>query len=58
MLRARVTTAPCVPPIRKAVAEWRKEKYKGATATTKSLLNYWFGTGCLRRRAGALHLRS
>ena len=44
MLQARVTTAPCVPPIRKAVAEWRKEKYKGATATTKSLLNYWFGT--------------
>ena len=31
MLQARVTTAPCVPPIRKAVAEWRKEKYKGAT---------------------------
>ncbi len=44
ILQARVTTAPCVPPIRKAVAEWRKEKYKGATATTKTLLNYWFGT--------------
>ncbi len=44
LLRARVTTAPCVPPIRKAVAEWRKDKYKGATATTKTLFNYWFGT--------------
>lgn len=44
MLQARVTTAPCVPAIRKAVAEWREEKYKGATATTKTLLNYWFGT--------------
>jgi type III restriction enzyme len=43
MFQARVTTAPCVPPIRKAVAEWRKERYKGATATTKILLNYWFG---------------
>jgi type III restriction enzyme len=43
MLQARVTTAPCVPAIRKAVAEWRKQKYKGATATTKTLLNYWFG---------------
>lgn len=44
MLQARVTTAPCVPPIRKAVAEWRKEKYKGATQTTKTLFSYWFGT--------------
>ena len=44
MLQARVTTAPCVPAIRKAVAEWREEKYKGATATTRTLLNYWFGT--------------
>jgi type III restriction enzyme len=43
MLQARVTTAACVPPIRKAVAEWREQKYKGATATTKTLLNYWFG---------------
>jgi len=33
-----------VPPIRKAVAEWRKGRYKGATATTKTLFNYWFGT--------------
>ncbi len=42
--QARVKTAPCVPPIRKAVAEWRTAKYKGATNTTKTLFNYWFGT--------------
>jgi type III restriction enzyme len=39
-----VQTAPCVPHIEKAVEEWRKAKYKGATTTTKTLLNYWFGT--------------
>lgn len=44
LLKARVTTAPCVPDIRKAVEEWRRAKYKGATATTKILFNYWFGT--------------
>ena len=44
LLEARVNTAPCVPGIRKSVAEWRDDKYKGATATTKLLLNYWFGT--------------
>ena len=44
LLTARVTTAPCVPEIRKAVKEWRKEKYKGATDTTKALFNYWFAT--------------
>ena len=42
LLEARVTTAPCVPQIRKAVAEWRDAKYKGATDTTKLLLNHWF----------------
>jgi type III restriction enzyme len=41
---ARVTTAPCVPEIRKAVREWRKAKYKGASDTTKLLFNYWFLT--------------
>jgi type III restriction enzyme len=44
ILKARVTTAPCVPEIRKAVEEWRNAKYRGATATTEVLLNYWFGT--------------
>ncbi|MGA2037587.1 MAG: DEAD/DEAH box helicase family protein, partial [Acidimicrobiales bacterium] len=44
LLKASVQTAPCVPDIRKAVEGWRKAKYKGATATTKALFNYWFGT--------------
>ncbi len=37
-------TAPCVPAIREAVQAWRAGEYKGATATTKRLLNYWFKT--------------
>ena len=40
-----MTTAPCVPAIRKAVREWRHAKYKGATETTKTLFNFWFATG-------------
>lgn len=44
LLEARVTTAPAVPAIRKAVAEWRDQKYKGATDTSRILLNHWFAT--------------
>jgi type III restriction enzyme len=44
LLTARVTTAPCVPEIRKAVKVWRDANYKGATDTTKTLFNYWFST--------------
>ena len=44
LLTAQVTTAPCVPEIRKAGSEWREKKYKGATETTKSLFNHWFST--------------
>jgi type III restriction enzyme len=44
LLEARVKTAPCVPAIRKAVAEWRNGNYKGVTDTTRLLLNYWFKT--------------
>lgn len=44
LLKPHVQTAPCVPEIRRAVEEWRKSKYKGATDTTKTLFNYWFGT--------------
>jgi len=44
ILQAKVTTAACVPAIRTAVAEWRDRKYEGTTATTKTLLNYWFET--------------
>jgi type III restriction enzyme len=35
-------TAPCVPLLRKLVAEWRTSGYPGATDTTRTLLNYWF----------------
>ena len=42
LLQARVTTAPCVPGIRKGVDDWRRGKYRGASETTKSLFNYWF----------------
>ncbi len=44
LLKAHVSTAPCVPGIRKGVEEWRRSKYKGATPTTRTLFNYWFGT--------------
>ena len=44
LLEVKVTTAPCVPAIRTAVAEWRETKYKGATDTSRLLLNHWFHT--------------
>jgi len=44
LLEVRSKTAPCVPAIRKAVAEWRQTNYKGVTDTTRALLNYWFKT--------------
>jgi type III restriction enzyme len=44
LLQARVSTAPCVPAIRKAVSEWRSDRYKGASQTSRLLLNYWFST--------------
>lgn len=44
LLEAHVTTASCVPAIREAVKQWREDKYKGITDTTRSLLNYWFRT--------------
>src|SRR5258706_5596253 len=37
-------TAPCVPALRKLVAEWRDSGYKGITSTTRTLLNFWFCT--------------
>ncbi|RKZ66118.1 MAG: hypothetical protein DRQ99_10630 [Candidatus Parabeggiatoa sp. nov. 3] len=43
-IQDRVSTAPCVPAIRTAVKLWRKGGYKGATETTRELLNYWFYT--------------
>lgn len=44
LLEARVTTAPCVPAVRKAVKDWRDAKYKGCSETTRLLLNHWFQT--------------
>jgi len=44
LLEARVSTAPCVPGIRKKVEEWRDGGYKGVSDTTSILLNYWFKT--------------
>ncbi len=35
-------TAPCVPALRKQVAEWKANGYQGVTRTTRTLLNYWF----------------
>jgi len=44
LLNPAVKTAPCVPAIRKVVAEWRRTGYKGVSETTGMLLNYWFKT--------------
>jgi type III restriction enzyme len=44
LLEPAVRTAPCVPAIRQAVDEWRARNYKGATETTRILLNHWFKT--------------
>ncbi len=37
-------TAPCVIGLREAVRKWKTDNYRGATDTTKELLNYWFYT--------------
>ncbi len=42
LFEPNLTTAPCVPAIRKEVENWRANRYKGATETTRLLLNYWF----------------
>lgn len=44
LLDRDVKTAPCVPVIREAVAQWVRNGYKGATPTSQTLLNYWFHT--------------
>jgi type III restriction enzyme len=41
-LEPMLKTAPCVPAIREAVKSWVAGGYKGATPTTRTLLNYWF----------------
>ncbi len=35
-------TAACVPALRKLVSDWKNGGYPGITATTRTLLNYWF----------------
>ncbi len=40
----QLRTAVCVPAIRREVDEWRRSNYKGATATSEELLNFWFRT--------------
>jgi len=44
LFEVKVSTAPAVPAIRKGVADWRADAYKGATPTSRLLLNYWFRT--------------
>ncbi len=39
-----IATAPCVPALREIVKSWREGGYKGATDTTRELLNHWFLT--------------
>jgi hypothetical protein len=40
----RSSTAPCVPTIREKVDAWRLGGYRGATETSRRLLNWWFLT--------------
>ena len=41
-IRDRLSTAPCVLPLRNAVETWQAGGYKGITKTTRELLNFWF----------------
>src|SRR5438045_2142856 len=41
-MQAGISTAPCVPAISEAVKAWAETGYKGATDTTRELLNWWF----------------
>lgn len=40
----RLSTAVCVPAIRKAFKDWSDGGYKGITDTTRELLDFWFAT--------------
>src|SRR5688572_24347869 len=44
LLQVQTKTAPCVPALREAVADWRARGYKGTSDTTGLLLAYWFKT--------------
>lgn len=43
-LSERLTTAPCVPAIRREVAAWRATDWEGITEVTRELFNFWFRT--------------
>ena len=43
-IQEQLNTAACVPQIREAIKAWRTDKYKGITATTRELFNFWFHT--------------
>lgn len=43
-ITAKLKTGPCVPALREAVKAWKAGGYKGATETTRLLLNHWFRT--------------
>lgn len=55
LLEPRAATAPCVLAIREKVTKWREEGYKGATNTTRLLLNHWFLTEHRSPRKFAYH---
>ena len=42
--RSEKLMPPLVPQLRKKVKEWRNSGYVGVSATSKSLLNWWFNT--------------
>src|SRR5262245_56884468 len=44
LFEAKVKTAPCVPAVREKVRAWVEGGYKGATDTSRRLLNHWFHT--------------
>lgn len=40
--KRRISASPIVNSLREAVFNWRKNDYKGASETSKTLLNFWF----------------
>ena len=41
-IRERLSTAPCVLPLRNALETWRAGANKGVKKTTRELSNFWF----------------
>ncbi len=42
LMNSGLLLPPLVQKIREAVKTWREDNYKGATETSKALLNWWF----------------